>query len=756
MYCLNKKGKKEAVLGNAKSILPKLLIFLLLVFSLNFGLVTSESTDNLLEASKQEVFFDIKIIDFESPMELGEFFEFTYLVRGMADINEDIEINFWIEKQGEVVTSGSDTIYIGDFEEKIETTKIFLPKSVESGVYDFIVQVVYEGYEAQSHRTIEIEIKKGIARIITAEGKVLNTYLISVLVGLAIFILSLIFYLERRKIKKQFLQGERWIKKYKTFVLTLCLFVTLGILIYYLDFFDGIMKQISKIIFGLRTTILPYLIAPSFYYILGVIFIFIVLIFLIILIKKKKLFKKLGHWQKEKKIEQTKRDKVLEKKYKARVKESKIKFKKISKSQNRIIKKLASSLKIINPLRLIKFLLSFLKKNIILFVRLIKKFKIKKKHKVVKIVKKRKKPKKLKKKRRFFGKMLNSLKKIKIKFPKKPKKKEKLIKIKKAPEKQKKLKVPQKLKFKKVWVRIRRIVNRLGITTRKSFRFFKKKSKSSSQVLSKETKNFKKKKKKLLKHSKRKINKIYKSTFKYLNKIFGQKSSGKILQEFENTFIKTGKFTQKHLKTLKEIMNSKMKFEKKEWEKEMKEHKLNFNETIDELGKNARDLISDLVRYSKEHRKSVLKEDEEKVRKTKTGIKKFGKFFKKKSKSSKVFVSKKTNQISRQEKKIAKKAKKELKKTYKRVFKLLKKIFGRKSQKKIVREFEKSVIEAKKFSEQSLATLKKLIYRKKEIKRKKLDFSKVNELRKNAEDLIKELTSYLNKLISGKKKRLKF
>ena len=198
------------------SILPKLLVFLLFTFSLVIlsGLVTSQNLED-----SERISFDVKIVDFESPMELGEFFEFTYLVRGMSGINDDVKINFWIEKQGEIVSSGSDTVFIGDFKEKIETTKIFLPKSVESGVYDFVLEVIYEDYEAKSHRTIEIEIKKGTARITTAEGKVLSTYVISALIALAIFVLSLIFYLDRRKIRKQFLQGERWIKKYKKSVL---------------------------------------------------------------------------------------------------------------------------------------------------------------------------------------------------------------------------------------------------------------------------------------------------------------------------------------------------------------------------------------------------------------------------------------------------------------------------------------------------------------------------------------------------------
>jgi hypothetical protein len=151
--------------------------------------------------------FDIKIIDFESPRKLGDFFEFTYLAKGMANISEDVEILFWIEKQGEIITSGSDTIYIGNLEEKIETTKIFLPESVESGVYQFYVQVSYEAYTAKSHRTIEIEIKEGgITGIISIpdKSKISNYlyYIIILLVLVIIIIFGIVLILRYRKRRK--------------------------------------------------------------------------------------------------------------------------------------------------------------------------------------------------------------------------------------------------------------------------------------------------------------------------------------------------------------------------------------------------------------------------------------------------------------------------------------------------------------------------------------------------------------------------
>ncbi len=151
-----------------------------------------EGKDEICWNHKCVKLFDIKIIDFESPAKLGEFFEFTYLMKGMANISGDVEVNFWIEKDGEKVTSGSDTIYLGSFEEKTETTKIFLPTNIKSGVYTFYIQVLHQAYEAKSHRTIEIEVKEGIAEITPIDKEFKNYYLYYI-IGILLLTIFIIF-----------------------------------------------------------------------------------------------------------------------------------------------------------------------------------------------------------------------------------------------------------------------------------------------------------------------------------------------------------------------------------------------------------------------------------------------------------------------------------------------------------------------------------------------------------------------------------
>ena len=101
--------------------------------------------------------FDLKIIRVDSPIPPGEFLDFTYIVKEMSNVNGDVVIDFWLEKDNVTVTSGSDTIYLGGFEKKIETTSIFLPSSIEKGTYKFYIQIDFQGHKTTSHRVVEVK-----------------------------------------------------------------------------------------------------------------------------------------------------------------------------------------------------------------------------------------------------------------------------------------------------------------------------------------------------------------------------------------------------------------------------------------------------------------------------------------------------------------------------------------------------------------------------------------------------------------------
>ena len=193
--------------------------------------------------------FDIEILSFESPIKLGEFFNFTYLMIGMADINDDVEILFRIEKDGIIITEGKDTLFFKSFEEKIKTTRLFLPSDIDSGVYTLLVQVKYGTYIAESFRTIEIEVGEGgIAKITLLPEKKPSRYIIIFLIILAILIVFFIFYLVIKNIRNVEVKMGGWVLNNKVPILTFFLFIVSVILFYYLNLFLKILVWIPRLI----------------------------------------------------------------------------------------------------------------------------------------------------------------------------------------------------------------------------------------------------------------------------------------------------------------------------------------------------------------------------------------------------------------------------------------------------------------------------------------------------------------------------
>lgn len=193
--------------------------------------------------SAQESIFSIRIIDFQSPIKLGQFLEFTYFTRSVSGVNGTAEVNLWIENQkGEVVTSGSDTIFLGGLEERTRTANIFLPTNVKSGIYQLKIEASYQGEMVSAYRTIEINVRGSLATINSGYGA--NLYVIAVLALLALLNIYLIYKVERAKIKEILKKEEQFFRSHKISILIVTFFLILGGLIYYLNFI-GFLPRIS-------------------------------------------------------------------------------------------------------------------------------------------------------------------------------------------------------------------------------------------------------------------------------------------------------------------------------------------------------------------------------------------------------------------------------------------------------------------------------------------------------------------------------
>lgn len=154
--------------------------------------------------------FDVEILKVNASLNNLDF-ELDYLIKGMAEINSDVIVKFWLEKDGEkIVELGRDTIYLGSFEVKNKTTHLNLPYDILNSGYDLYVESGYENYKAHSFRKVSVQIPKEVkieARI-KSENKdfflwSLIGFLILVIVLLLIrrtriFIISGIVYLKRK------------------------------------------------------------------------------------------------------------------------------------------------------------------------------------------------------------------------------------------------------------------------------------------------------------------------------------------------------------------------------------------------------------------------------------------------------------------------------------------------------------------------------------------------------------------------------
>ena len=202
------------------------LIAVFLIFSVFFMMQANSQTEQPI--------FSIRILDFQSPVVLGEFMEFSYETRSISGITGTSNVHFWIEKDGKMITSGQDVIFLGNLEERTRTAKIFLPSDFESGVYELKIDVDHNGHIQKAYRTIEINVKGGLATINFGFGKI-NVIIIFLLILFAVLNIYIIYRFEKKKIKELLLEEERFIKRHKMSFLTISFFIILGVLVYYLN-----------------------------------------------------------------------------------------------------------------------------------------------------------------------------------------------------------------------------------------------------------------------------------------------------------------------------------------------------------------------------------------------------------------------------------------------------------------------------------------------------------------------------------------
>ncbi len=101
--------------------------------------------------------FDLVILHADSPVEPEEYLDFSYFIKAMSDIEGDVTLDFWIEGQNKIIATGSDIIFVGSYEEKIEEAKLYIPSDAPEGPYIIYVKLTFAPYTITAHRNIEVK-----------------------------------------------------------------------------------------------------------------------------------------------------------------------------------------------------------------------------------------------------------------------------------------------------------------------------------------------------------------------------------------------------------------------------------------------------------------------------------------------------------------------------------------------------------------------------------------------------------------------
>jgi len=155
--------------------------------------------------------FDIDIISVTSPVNLGSFFHFNYLLRVYQNLNQKITVEFWIKNESKMATSSYEIVYINWTGAKAKASQILIPKNMTSGTYEFYIQAIYGTYMVQSHRTIEITVKDNTA-FIKLRG-VLGTTFYIILISIILLLALIVYFIILRRRRLFFLRYNRRKKK---------------------------------------------------------------------------------------------------------------------------------------------------------------------------------------------------------------------------------------------------------------------------------------------------------------------------------------------------------------------------------------------------------------------------------------------------------------------------------------------------------------------------------------------------------------
>ncbi len=166
--------------------------------------------------------FDLQLTDFPSTIEPDGDLEGKVLVLSKTGVEGDVHLEYRLELNEEVISSGSDVVFIGargSADEKKEVGfKLSLPERRVSGDYQLYVKLSYNGYVVESHRTLFVTVdEEGRISLVGRNilQKIRELFSDFSLVALIVLFLALLFvtiyygrslYVRNKLLKR----AERW------------------------------------------------------------------------------------------------------------------------------------------------------------------------------------------------------------------------------------------------------------------------------------------------------------------------------------------------------------------------------------------------------------------------------------------------------------------------------------------------------------------------------------------------------------------
>jgi len=130
----------------------------------------------------------------------------------MANISGDVEVSFWLEADGKVVSSGYDTIYIGEYDEKTKTARLFISEELAPGQHTLFIELKHLDYTVSSHRTMEVAAGTVVEESVVVGlswRNPLKLVLVIMFAGAVVFITTKV-YCNKKKISR--LLKHKWFK----------------------------------------------------------------------------------------------------------------------------------------------------------------------------------------------------------------------------------------------------------------------------------------------------------------------------------------------------------------------------------------------------------------------------------------------------------------------------------------------------------------------------------------------------------------